>query len=379
MGATDNAPLLAMVGLDAQGNQKVLTDPTGVLKQGESWTNDYAVVDSHAVYLADDWQVTKELRVDAGLRWDQNRTKGVSERFKLTNQGTYASQAMRSPSGDMVPFSSTFDKVGWTVGVNYQLDPKSGVFARYTPTFRLPGLNKYIPAYFSRAQQFIETMKLGEIGYKSVSRFMQIFPTAFYTKYDNVTAQTTIFDPFTSQPITQQIFANTVAYGLELDGKITPHPMFDLGFTGTVQHSIYKNYQFATVTPGSTGALTTTTYNGNQLVRIPKMAYRLVPGVNLMEGKLRLQLTYEHNGERFADAANTQTLPAYSKVDLSASYAITNKLTGYFYVDNAGDSHGLTEGNPRASEVASVDAAANVFIARPIFGRTVRAAVKYEF
>jgi outer membrane receptor protein involved in Fe transport len=114
-------------------------------------------------------------------------------------------------------------------------------------------------------------------------------------------------------------------------------------------------------------------------VRIPKLAYRLVPGVNLMDGKLRMQLTYERNGERFADAANSQVLPAYSKVDLSASYAITDKLTGYFYVDNAGDSHGLTEGNPRASEVASVDAAANVFIARPIFGRTLRAAVKYEF
>lgn len=379
MGATDNAPLLAMVGLDAQGNQKVLTDPTGVLKQGESWTNDYAIVDSNAVYLADDWQITKELRVDAGVRWEQNQTKGVSEIYKLINLGTYASQSMRAPSGTYAPFDSTFSKVGWTLGANYQIDSKSGVFARYTPTFRLPGLNKYIPAYFSRAKQFVETMNLGEIGYKSVSKFLQVFPTAFYTKYDNVTAQTTIFDPFTSQPITQQIFADTAAYGIELDGKITPHPMFDLGFTGTLQHSVYKHYQFATVTPGSTGQLTTTTYNGNQLVRIPKLAYRLVPGLNLMEGQLRLQLTYEHNGERFADAANSQKLPAYTTINLSGSYAITPKLTGYVYVDNANNSRGLTEGNPRASEVASVDAAANVFIARPIFGRTLRAAVKYEF
>lgn len=379
MGGTDNAPLVAMVGLNANGQMTTLTDPNGVFKQGTAWTNDHATVDSHAVYLADDWQITKALRIDAGVRWERNVTKGVSERFKQYNLGTYANQAVMGPSGNFVSFDSPFSKLGWTVGANYQIDSKSGVFARYTPTFRLPGLNKYIPAVFSRQKQFVETMKLGEVGYKSVSKYLQLFPTAFYTKYDNVTSTTTIFDPFTNAPVTQQVFANSVAYGLELDGKIMPSSMFDLGFTGALQHSVYKNYQFATVTPGTTGSLTNTDFSGHQLVRIPKMAYRLVPGVNLMDGLLRLQLTYEHNSERFADAANTQALPAYTTINLSGSYAITPKLTVYGYVDNVNNSHGLTEGNPRASEVASVDAAANVFIARPIFGRTFRAAVKYEF
>jgi outer membrane receptor protein involved in Fe transport len=379
MGATDNAPLVAMVGLNTKGQMTTLTDPTGVFKQGTSYTNDQATVDSHAVYVADDWQITKELRLDAGVRWDRNVTKGVSERYKNYNLGTYAAQAVMGPTGDFVHFDSAFSKVGWTLGANYQIDSKSGVFVRYTPTFRLPGLNKYIPNYYTRAKQFVETMKLAEFGYKSVSKYVQLFPTVFHTKYDNVTSNTTIFDPFTNAPVTQQVFANSVAYGIELDGKITPHPMFDLGFTGTLQHSVYKNYQFATVTPGSTSALTKTDYSGNQLVRIPKMAFRLVPGLKLMDDRLRLQMSYERNGLRFADAANTQALPAYTTINLSGSYAITPSLTVYGYVDNANDAEGLTEGNPRASEVASVDAAANVFIARPIFGRTFRAAVKYDF
>jgi hypothetical protein len=40
---------------------------------------------------------------------------------------------------------------------------------------------------------------------------------------------------------------------------------------------------------------------------------------------------------------------------------------------------GLTEGNPRAGEIVSADAGANSFIARPLMGRDIRAALTYQF
>jgi outer membrane receptor protein involved in Fe transport len=113
-------------------------------------------------------------------------------------------------------------------------------------------------------------------------------------------------------------------------------------------------------------------------VRVPKLSYRLVPGVNIGEA-LRLQLSYEYEGKRFVDSANTLVLPSYHTINFTARYAISNALTAYFYVDNLDNSLGLTEGNPRAGEIVSADAGANTFIARPLMGRTIRAALTYQF
>jgi outer membrane receptor protein involved in Fe transport len=120
-------------------------------------------------------------------------------------------------------------------------------------------------------------------------------------------------------------------------------------------------------------------YSGNQLIRVPKTSYRLVPALNLMGDKLRLQLSYEHQGTRFVDSANSVRLPSYTVLNFSARYNITPTLTAYGYVDNINNSQGLTEGNPRAGELQSVDAGANTFLARPVLGRSVRAALKYDF
>jgi outer membrane receptor protein involved in Fe transport len=72
-------------------------------------------------------------------------------------------------------------------------------------------------------------------------------------------------------------------------------------------------------------------------------------------------------------------LPSYKVVNFSARYQFTPALSGFLYVDNVSNSQGLTEGNPRAGELQSIDAGANTFLARPVLGRSVRAAVKYDF
>jgi outer membrane receptor protein involved in Fe transport len=120
-------------------------------------------------------------------------------------------------------------------------------------------------------------------------------------------------------------------------------------------------------------------YTGNQLIRVPKTSFRVVPGLNLLDGKLRLQLAYEHEGARFVDTANSVRLPAYNVLSASARYDVSQAFSLYFYADNINNSLGLTEGNPRAGELQSADAGANTFIARPLLGRAFRAAVMYRF
>ena len=104
-----------------------------------------------------------------------------------------------------------------------------------------------------------------------------------------------------------------------------------------------------------------------------------MPGFNLLNNDLRIQIAYEYVGQRFVDTANSVILPSYQVTNLGARYQYDKKTQVFLNIDNVFNSAGLTEGNPRAGEVQSADAGANAFIARPLMGRSIRASLKYDF
>ena len=120
-------------------------------------------------------------------------------------------------------------------------------------------------------------------------------------------------------------------------------------------------------------------FRSNQLIRVPKVSVRIVPGFNLFGQRLRVQASWEWEGSRYVDTANSMVLPHYDVLNASARFAVTDHFDLYGYVDNVTNSFGLTEGNPREGEVLSADAGANTFIARPILGRAFRLALMYRF
>ena len=156
----------------------------------------------------------------------------------------------------------------------------------------------------------------------------------------------------------------------------TPIEWFDLQFTATVQDPEYKDLRYNEVVDG---APVLRDFVGNQLIRVPKNSARVVPGFNLLDNRLRLQAAYEYEGERFVDTANSVRLPSYDVINASARYELTPDLSVFLYADNVTNSLGLTEGNPRAGELQSIDAGANTFLARPLLGRAYRLAVMYRF
>jgi outer membrane receptor protein involved in Fe transport len=219
-------------------------------------------------------------------------------------------------------------------------------------------------------------MDLGEAGWKYSDRFVDTYATLFYTKYNNVGFSNYVFDRNTNTSTPQTGYADTKTFGLELEGTIYPTQWFDVQFNATLQDPKYKGLRYTEVV---NNAPVLRDYEDNQLIRVPKVSYRIVPGVNLMDNRLRLQFSYEHEGQRYVDTANSVRLPAYHVVNFSARYDATRQLSLYLYADNLFNSLGLTEGNPRAGELASSDVGATTFIARPLLGRSFRAAAMYRF
>jgi len=378
----DNSRLLDLVALNANGSVAGDLTDNGIYRYGYEWANANGESTTTAFYLADEWQVTQALRIDAGLRWEQTHLTANTEEQKTVNGGTSPTSQMLTGNGQFVHFNQTFSKVGWTLGENWQFTDRSGLFARYTPTFRLPSLSTYTTAGLTAtnntvSKPIVQTMQLGEIGYKYANQWTDLYATAFWTKYNNVGFTNNVFN-FTSNtpPTTQNLYADTKTYGLELEGGFYPVNWFDLTYSSTLENPKYVGLVY---TDNVGGQPVLRDFNGHQLIRVPKVSVRIVPGVNLFGQRLRVQAAWEWEGARYVDTANSVVLPHYDVLNVSARLAVTERFDLYAYVDNVTNSFGLTEGNPRAGEVQSADAGANTFIARPILGRDFRLSMMYRF
>jgi len=377
----DNARLLDLVAVDPTGAATNLTDH-GIYHYGYEWANAMGQSTTTAFYLTDEWQITNNLRVDAGTRWEQVHLTASNELRMTDNLGKpYTSQVLTG-TGTFAHFDQTFSKVGWTLGGNWQFADRSGLFARYTPTFRLPNLSTYTTASLTATNATVplpvtQTMDLAEIGYKFANEWTNLYATAFWTKYNNVGFTNNVFNLGSSAPpIPQQLYADTKTYGLELEGGVYPVEWFDLTFNATLEQPKYDGLRY---TDNVKNAPVQRDFDGNQLIRVPKASVRVVPGFNLFDRRLRVQAAWEWEGARYVDTANTVVLPHYDVLNASARYSFNEHFDVYGYVDNVTNSMGLTEGNPRAGEVQSADAGANTFIARPILGRAYRLSLMYRF
>jgi catecholate siderophore receptor len=369
----NNSRLLNIVALNGAGNVVQNFSSNGVSQFGYEWADANGEQTTDALYASDEWQITPAFRLDGGLRWEYAETDGVVEQSKTVNLGTYATSQITTGTGQWLGYNHHFDYTTWTVGADYQLSDNMGLFGRYTSAARIPGFGTYYTNVAATA--VTQTMELGEIGYKYARRLFSFYGTGFWTKYNNVgfTNEVSTLNGFTSENAN----ANTETYGLELEGSIYPVEWFDLSATATYQHGVYEGYVINAV---SGGALTEkSNYNGNQLIRVPHTSIRGVPGFNLFRNRLRLQSAIEYEGKRYTDVANSQVLPAYTKVDIDAQVKVSNEISIFGYIDNLTNSLGLTEGNPRQGEIQSAEANQYIFLARPLLGRSFKISFRYRF
>jgi len=373
VGAQNQAPLLNIVGLNAAGKVVGSVTDNGIYQYGYEWANAHGQSLTNALYINDDWRIDDKWSVEGGLRSESVTVQGWNEASTKANLGTFPTSQILTGSGTIGNYNQNFNKTGWSLGTNYQNSKHSGVFARYSEAYRLPNLSNYITSPNPATTPPVQTMQLAELGYKFVSEKLDLFPTFFYTKYNNVALTNYVFSLNNTTATPQYLYANTKTMGLELDGTWRANRMFDVGFVVTSEDPKYGNLIY------TNSANQTLNYQGNQLIRVPKLNYRITPGFNLLGNDLRIQLAYEYVGQRYVDTANSVMLPSYQVTNLGARYQYNKQTQLFMTIENMFNSTGLTEGNPRAGEVQSADAGANAFIARPLMGRNIRLSLKYDF
>lgn len=230
----NHARLLDIVAVDADGNVVGQVTDNGISRYGSEFANGSGESQTWAFYASDEWQISDAFRLDMAARWERVQIEGAVERFAPLDLGaspTPADDSVLTGNGTFDAFDDEFDDFGWTVGANWQFDEASGVFARYTSTFRLPSVGAFVSN--ATAQPITQEIEFIEAGYKFSTRALQFYATAFHTAFDGFGFGELVFDPNTGGYVSRTVYTDTKTLGLELEGLWSPVDWFDLGFSAT--------------------------------------------------------------------------------------------------------------------------------------------------
>ena len=287
-----------------------------------------------AFYLADSWNISDKLRVDLGIRQEE-----IDIDYSLDTGPGF-------PDGtNDLATSVDGSETAYTAAIDYRLSENLGIFARISDGFKFPSFDN-----LREGQNQVNDVEQLELGVKFSNDWLSIYGTLFNNTNDS-------FSSVVGASVPNAAF-ETESTGIELDSTAT-FGNFQVGLTATFQNAEIE-------------ASTTASDIGNSVLRQPDSQIRLSSEYlfELVGNQANLYGSASFIDDRFGDNANTVVLPSYEKVDLGL---LVNFQTGLFvqlHADNITDSDGITEGDPRNPSAPN---------GRPIFGRSVKFSVGYDF
>ncbi|KAF1721789.1 TonB-dependent receptor [Pseudoxanthomonas wuyuanensis] len=309
-----------------------------------------------ALFVADEWQLNERLRLDLGARYERQEIDGTVYDVASIDLDGDPNTLYDNETSISLDTSRRIDqndsKLSWTAGLNFALNDNNSLFARINSGYKFPAFDN-----LRDGQDAVQEVDQYELGLKSGSALYDLYLTAFYNDFKN-----SPFQAFLDDGTNFTTVGDSRAYGLEVEGAIRPFGGFELAMTGVWLDAKYKNYE---------------NFTGNQVMRQPKRQYRVTPSYYwaLPFGDLKLFATYSYIGDRYADLANTQVLPAYDTLDAGANLHVGDNWEFTLSGSNVTDELGLTEGNVRVPGAAT----GGVFMGRPIAGRQYQFSAAYRW
>jgi len=360
-----NPNRLDIVAVDAAGNAVGQLTDNGIVQYGSWFGNNSGNLTSYSLYANDEFQVTEDLRIDGGIRYESVSYDVVEEiNGGQTNLPGNADDNIVANdfvanfgSGNFRNESKTFNEFAWTIGLSYTVTDNIAVYARYADAFQTPGL-----ASIGAINDGSSGLTFGEIGGRYFGENFSVSLTAYRTEFKDLRFGA---QPRGSSEI-ETINISTKAIGLEWEMSWQPVDMLSISTMGVIQDT-----EFDGIPEGDVNE----SFNNNDVTRTPQVQFRVMPTLHTDYGDLFV--TFHYLGGRFADIGNTVRLPSYSTIDVGAVIDLTDTVALQIKGTNLTNAVGLTEGNPRSG--FSEQPATNFFYARPIVGRTFKASVTYSF
>ncbi|MEH3108167.1 MAG: TonB-dependent receptor [Sphingomonas fennica] len=325
-----------------------------------------------AFYAVDEFQITPELRVDGGVRWQRHiidatlRTPQTATVNLDGNANTLYDNAV-TVLGQARTIRYRDDAWSWTAGANYDISRELGFFVRYSRGNSFPQFDNLREASAANIANGTGLAAVAEVdtyegGLKLSTRFANLYATVFHNKFDGLSTTTLI----NNVPVSSN--GGAKATGVELEGVVRPFEGFSVTAAGTYLDATYRGFFTGN------GAIDNT---GNRVQRQPRWMWRVTPAYELPVGSIKPSLfaTLQYTGDRFSDPENLQILPNFYQLDAGIAVELNERLRVQVTANNLTDELGLTEQNPRIIGGQGQ----GVILARPILGRSFRFSVQANF
>jgi outer membrane receptor protein involved in Fe transport len=319
-------------------------------------------------YVDAEITASDKLTFNVGLRYNQDRYSGYRDNARFFSEdlgildNNTADDAVTTIIGNPYTYwNYNVNELSYTGAANYKFNDNSASYFRFSRGFRSP----IEEAFYDNAADLSKLQNTQvnqlELGYKYMNSFLSVNANLFHMQLDNVAFTDILFDGSSENK-----FADINNFGIEVETNLN-YNAYRLGFNFTLQNPEYANFT------GTNSDGSTFDFNGNAARRIPKFFFTLRPEVDITK-RLSAYGNVTYFGKKFTNQDNQQVLPAFSEVGSGLSYTINNLR---FAIDgtNLFNTIGLTEGDPRQTNANTSD----VFMARPILGRTFRASVAINF
>lgn len=309
-----------------------------------------------AGFIADEWNLTDKLKLDAGIRVENQRVTGAIENNSTqdldNNPLTLFNNTASVLNGTFTTVDFNKSHGSWTAGLNYRFAENLSAFARVNSGFRFPSFDD-LRSNLSGT----EKIKQYEVGLKTAGSWYAGNLTLFGNTFRG--------SPF-GVILSDGTMVNTTlasdSYGLEFEGEVRPTEHLALELSGNWQRSRYVD----------------AVNDGNQTQRQPEFQARFTPSytVPFNWGDVKAFLAWTYVGKRFADVQNQQILPSYDTLDIGLEANIGERWTVLLTGTNVTDTLAITEGNSR---VLGSGLAGGVFQGRPLFGHEYQLSARVRF
>lgn len=359
----DNARLVDVA--DASGNPLSTNGlyAYGVPFWGNCCTRNYDTqYNVSAPYANVSIEASEDLNFDASIRFDKSQVDGtfagtVQTTFDINNDGQISAPEQSVSAVDTANPTAVdydYDYVSYSLGVNYKLQDRQAVFARYSrgaaakaDRILFAGLD-YLDGDRINALDFINQ---AEVGYKRGFDNGALYATFFYAK----TTEEGGFEA-TSNSIIENDYSSL---GIELEGI---YRMNDFSLRGGV------TYTNAKIDSGDN--------DGNTPRRQPDFIYNLIPTYNFgAEKQNSFGLSFIGQTKAYAQDNNELVMPGFVIVNGFFNYGITKDLSANLGFNNIFDTLGITE----SEEGSIVEGQTNYVRARPVPGRSISLGLNYTF
>lgn len=422
---TGNSRLFDIRGVDANGN---IVGPNrtieGAILPGFFGYQSDISVNTKAVYFLDHWETLGgKLKIDAGFRY-QTQSSNVVRRNR--DAGPFAldlTPANIVPGSDADTIGDNeifglsnrrvgdnkFDAWGVSVGANYSFSNDLAVYALFSKSFRLPSLEDLNEFRVDENQvgDTVENIYQYEGGVRIYKPAFDAQLALFYNDF-KPRQQVSIYRDFSSPtcavaggvpnlnacPEVREFFGQGIKNkGFELEANVRPPfiPGLEVGGSVVMQDPKIRGANFRTVREIRTPAGVITGYefidvgqNGRRPRRLPNVLLNIRGSWDLkpLTGMpIKPYFKYTYFGNRFSESRDVDVTlyPAYAHLDGGVIVDINDKIALQAHVSNITNELSFTEGDPLFSDLKGPDGTTNRGVARPLFGRTVRASVTYRF